>query len=212
MNSNSILSMKGIKNIIFDLGGVILNIDYQATYKAFSDLGVADFTSLYSQFKGNKLFDDLETGRVSTEEFLTAMLQHTPEGTTVQQIIDAWNAMLLDFPLRRLQLLQQLRQHYNLYLLSNTNAIHLAAFNKILEDSRGIPSLAEFFDKTYYSHLIGYRKPDKESYQLVLDENGLKPEETLFIDDTLLNIEGATAVGVQTIHLLAPRTITDIFR
>jgi len=204
--------MKGIKNIIFDLGGVILNIDYQATNKAFTDLGVTDFHSLFSQFKGNKLFDDLETGKVSNEEFLTEMQKHTPAGTTEQQIIDAWNAMLLDFPLRRLQILQQLRQHYSLYLLSNTNAIHMAAFNKILEESRGIPSLAAFFDKAYYSHLIGYRKPDKKSYQLVLDENGLKPEETLFIDDTLPNIEGATAVGVQTIHLLAPRTITDIFK
>lgn len=204
--------MKGIKNIIFDLGGVILNLDYQATNKAFTDLGLTDFNSLFSQFKGNKLFDDLETGKVSNEDFLREMLKHTPAGTTEQQIIDAWNAMLLDFPLRRLQILQQLRQHYNLFLLSNTNAIHMAAFNKILEESRGIPSLAAFFDKTYYSHLIGYRKPDKESYQLVLDENGLKPEETLFIDDTLPNIEGATAVGVQTIHLLAPKTITDIFK
>lgn len=212
MHNYCIYSMKGIKNIIFDLGGVILNIDYQATYKAFEALGVKDFTGLYSQFKGSRLFDDLETGRVTNEEFLTEMLKHTPEGTTTGQIIAAWNAMLLDFPLRRLQVLQQLRQHYNLYLLSNTNAIHLDAFNKILEESRGIPSLGVFFDKTYYSHLIGYRKPEKESYQLVLDENGLKPEETLFIDDTLPNIEGATAVGVQTIHLLAPKTMTDIFR
>jgi putative hydrolase of the HAD superfamily len=204
--------MKGIKNIIFDLGGVILNIDYQATYKAFEALGVKDFTSLYSQFKGSRLFDDLETGRVTNEEFLAEMLKHAPEGTTTEQIMAAWNAMLMDFPLRRLQILQQLRQHYNLYLLSNTNGIHMDAFNKILAESRGIPSLGTFFDRTYYSHLIGYRKPEKESYQLVLDENELKPEETLFIDDTLPNIEGATAVGVQTIHLLAPKTMADIFR
>lgn len=146
------------------------------------------------------------------EEFLAQMQQHVPEGVTHEQIIAAWNAMLLDFPLQRLQLLQQLRQHYNLYLLSNTNAIHLEAFNRLLQESRGIPSLGSFFDKAYYSHLMGHRKPDKESYLMVMEENGLLPEETLFIDDTLPNIEGAKAVGLQTIHLQAPRTIMDIFQ
>jgi len=204
--------MEGIKHIIFDLGGVILNINYQLTYNAFQELGVKDFTSLYNQFTLNSLFGDLETGRIEKVEFLAEMQKHTPEGTTDQQIIDAWNAMLLDFPVRRLQILQQLRQHYGLYLLSNTNAIHHEAFNHILQQSRGIPSLDVFFDKAYYSHLMGLRKPDKESYQLVLEENGLNPSETLFIDDTLPNIEGAKLVGLQTLHLLPPKTIADIFR
>jgi putative hydrolase of the HAD superfamily len=204
--------MKGIKHIIFDLGGVILNINYQLTYNAFQDLGVKDFTSLYNQYTLNSLFGDLETGRIEKGEFLTEMQKHTPEGTTDQQIIDAWNAMLLDFPVRRLQILQQLRQHYGLYLLSNTNAIHHEAFNSILQQSRGIPSLNEFFDKAYYSHVMGFRKPEKESYQMVLEENGLNPSETLFIDDTLPNIEGAKLVGLETIHLLPPKTIADIFK
>ena len=204
--------MKGIKHIIFDLGGVLINLDYQLTYKAFDALGVKEFTSLYNQFSLNSLFDDLETGRVAPEVFLDEMQKHTAPGTTHQQIIDAWNAMLLDFPLRRLQILQQLRQHYGLYLLSNTNEIHMQAFNKILEESRGIPSLAAFFDKAYYSHQIGLRKPFKESFQLVLEENGLDPAETLFIDDTLPNIEGAKVVGLQTIHLLPPKTMADIFK
>ncbi|SFN76755.1 putative hydrolase of the HAD superfamily [Chitinophaga sp. YR627] len=204
--------MKGIKHIIFDLGGVIINLDYQLTYKAFETLGVKEFTSLYNQFSLNSLFDDLETGKVAPEVFLDEMQKHTAPGTTHQQITDAWNAMLLDFPLRRLQILQQLRQHYGVYLLSNTNEIHMQAFNKILEESRGIPSLAAFFDKAYYSHQIGLRKPFKESFQLVLDENGLDPAETLFIDDTLPNIEGAKVVGLQTIHLLPPKTMADIFK
>jgi putative hydrolase of the HAD superfamily len=204
--------MKGIKHIIFDLGGVIINLDYQLTYKAFEALGVKEFTSLYNQFSLNSLFDDLETGKVAPEVFLDEMQKHTAPGTTHQQIVDAWNAMLLDFPLRRLQILQQLRQHYGLYLLSNTNEIHMQAFNKILEESRGIPSLAAFFDKAYYSHQIGLRKPFKESFELVLDENGLDPAETLFIDDTLPNIEGAKVVGLQTIHLLPPKTMADIFK
>ncbi|MFY0252958.1 HAD family hydrolase [Chitinophaga sp. 30R24] len=204
--------MKGIKNIIFDLGGVILNIDYQLTNNAFVALGVNNFHELYSQFHGSNLFNKLETGHISTEEFLAEMHKHIPENVTDQQITAAWNAMLLDFPLQRLQLLQQLRQHYNIYLLSNTNAIHLEAFNKLLQESRGIPSLGSFFDRAYYSHLMGHRKPDKAAYQIVLDENGLNAADTLFIDDTLPNIEGAKAAGLQTIHLQPPKTIMDIFR
>ncbi|WP_143309438.1 HAD family hydrolase [Chitinophaga vietnamensis] len=204
--------MQGIKNIIFDLGGVILNISYQRTSDAFTALGVAHFHELYTQFHGSDLFNKLETGHVGMEEFLAEMRQHVPAGVTDAQIVDAWNAMLLDFPLARLQLLQQLRQQYNLYLLSNTNAFHEIAFNKILQDTRGIPSLAAFFDKAYFSHDIGYRKPDKESYLYVLEENGLKAGETVFIDDTLPNIEGARAVGLHTIHLQPPKTILDIFR
>lgn len=204
--------MQGIKNIIFDLGGVLLNINYQLTNKAFTDLGVKNFTELYSQFHANALFEDLETGRVSDEDFVAQLRPHIPGHVTDQQILDAWNAMLLDFPLARLQLLQQLRLHYNLYLLSNTNAIHLREVNKILEQSRGIPSLAAFFDKSYYSHLIGFRKPEKEAYQVILDENNLRPEETLFIDDTLPNVDAASHLGIQVIHLQAPKTILDIFR
>ncbi|MGO4294729.1 HAD family hydrolase [Chitinophaga sp. RAB17] len=204
--------MQGIKNIIFDLGGVILNINYQLTSDAFTQLGVKNFKELYSQFHGSSLFNRLETGHVSTEEFLAEMHQHVPETVTDEQLKAAWNAMLLDFPLQRLQLLQQLRQHYNLYLLSNTNAIHLEEFNRMLQETRGIPSLSSFFDRAYYSHLMGQRKPDKASYQMVLDENGLKAAETVFIDDLLPNIEGAKAVGLQTIHLESPKTILDIFR
>jgi len=204
--------MQGIKHIIFDLGGVILNLDYQRTYKAFEELGIKDFTGLYNQYQATRLFDDLETGRVSPEEFLQAMRVHVHPEVTDQQIIDAWNAMLLDFPLQRLQLLQQLQLHYDIYLLSNTNAIHLEKFNHILQESRGIPSLDVFFNKTYYSHLMGYRKPEKEAYQLIIDNHGLNPAATVFIDDTLPNIEGAKAVGLQTIHLQAPKTILEIFK
>ncbi|MGX5818058.1 HAD family hydrolase [Chitinophaga lutea] len=204
--------MQGIKSIIFDLGGVLLNIDYQLTKKAFTALGADNFDELYSQFHANALFEDLETGRVNEEAFLERIRPHLRPEVPDHQIIDAWNAMLLDYPLARLQLLQQLRLHYNLYLLSNTNAIHLKEVNNILQRERGIPSLAAFFDKCYYSHEIGCRKPEKEAYQIILDEQRLRPEETLFIDDTLPNIDGARAVGLQTIHLQPPKTVLDIFR
>ncbi|WP_341842219.1 HAD family phosphatase [Chitinophaga caseinilytica] len=204
--------MQGIRHIIFDLGGVILNIDISLTARAFESLGLDNFGKHYSQAHVSTLFNDLETGRVSEQEFVDKMKSVLPEGTTDQQVIDAWNALLLDYPVARLQLLQQLRNHYDLFLLSNTNAIHMKAFNKILERERGIPSLAAFFDKTYYSHLMGCRKPEPEAWQMVLDENGLKPEHTLFIDDTLPNVEAARALGIQSVHLQSPGTVLDIFK
>ncbi|MCK7558523.1 HAD-IA family hydrolase [Chitinophaga sedimenti] len=140
------------------------------------------------------------------------LLQEAPEGVTVPQLVDAWNAMLLDFPVARLQLLQQLQNYYDTFLLSNTNAIHHTAFNARLMQTRGLPSVDMFFNKAYYSHKIGLRKPEKEAYQLILDENRLDPAATLFIDDTLPNIVAAQELGIRTIHLQAPQTILDIFR
>ncbi|HEY0271984.1 MAG TPA: HAD family phosphatase, partial [Chitinophaga sp.] len=203
---------QGIRNIIFDLGGIILNIDYQRTTQAFKALGFDHFEQLYSQFHLSDLFDRFETGKITPDEFLDALQKEAPAHVTREQLKDAWNALLLDFPLARLQLLQQLRQHYNLYLLSNTNALHHQAFNKILQESRGIPSLATFFDRAYFSHIIGLRKPHAAAYQYVLDAHALKPEETLFIDDTLPNITGAGAVGLRTLHLPGPKTILDVFK
>ncbi|RAJ01600.1 putative hydrolase of the HAD superfamily [Chitinophaga skermanii] len=204
--------MQNIQNIIFDLGGVILNIDYTLTEKAFQSLGITNFNELYSQFHANDLFNNLETGKIGEDDFIKELKQYVPINITESQLKEAWNAMLLDFPLQRLQILQQLRNHYRLFLLSNTNAIHLAAFNKILERDRSLPSLGVFFDKSYYSHLVGMRKPNKDIYEFVLQENGLNPAETLFIDDTLPNIATANELGIQTIHLQAPRTIVDIFK
>ena len=204
--------MQGIKNIIFDLGGIILNIDYQRTIQAFHDLGFTNFQNLYSQFQMADLFDQFETGKVTPDQFLDALQAQAPENVTREQLKSAWNALLLDFPLARLQLLQQLRNHYNLYLLSNTNALHHEAFTQRLQETRGLPSLGVFFDKAYFSHEMGLRKPFAEAYQLVLDAHGLRPEETLFIDDSLPNITGAEAVGIRTLHLPGPKTILEVFR
>lgn len=202
--------IQGIRHIIFDLGGVLLNIDYGATEKAFFDLGITDFGALYSQLKQTLLFDDLETGRCTRDEFIEALQQAAPEHhLTEEEIIAAWNAMLLDFPLRRLQLLQQLRNHYDLFLLSNTNEIHEAAFNETLFKTCGFNSIAHFFDRVYFSHRVGMRKPDAAVFRHILDENGIKPEYTLFIDDSPQHIETAKSLGIQTIFLEKGMTIED---
>ena len=198
----------GIRHIIFDLGGVLLNIDYQETEAAFIALGITDFAERYSQMQQNSFFDDWETGKMSSEKFLQGMMEAAPgKALTEAQILAAWNAMLLDFPLRRLQLLQQLRIHYDLFLLSNTNEIHEAAFNEILMRAHGFPSIGLFFDKVYFSHRVGMRKPGKEIFQRILYENELKPEHTLFIDDSPQHIATAQALGIQTIYLEKGMTI-----
>ena len=204
--------IKGIRHIIFDLGGVLLNIDYNLTEKAFIEAGISNFAELYSQLQQTDLFDKWETGHMGREEFIAA-LQQKGNGITEAQILTAWNAMLLDFPLRRLQLLQQLRLHYDLVLLSNTNEIHEEAFNKILMQAHGIPTIGVFFDRVYFSHRVGMRKPMKELFQRVLDENGFKAEQTLFIDDSPQHIAAAKECGIQTIYLEKGWTIEEnIFR
>ena len=201
--------VKGIKHIIFDLGGVLLNIDYELTERAFGEAGIKDFRRQYSQLKQSTLFDDFETGTISRAEFVSAVQQCADPRLTEQQVQECWNAMLLDFPLRRLQLLQQLRLHYDLILLSNTNEIHEEAFNQILSGAHGLPNIGVLFDKVYLSHRIGMRKPDSEIFQRILDDTGFRPEQTLFIDDSPQHIEGAKQLGIQTIHLERGMTIED---
>lgn len=186
----------------------MLNIDYSLTEKAFVDLGITNFADMYTQLGQTDLFDKFEVGAIDREEFIAGIQAVAPVALTEEQIVHAWNAMLLDFPLRRLQLLQQLRLYYDLFLLSNTNEIHEEEFNRALMSSRGMPSLAVFFDKVYFSHRVGMRKPNREIFQMILD-NGLKPEHTLFIDDSPQHIATAKEMGIQTIYLEKGMTIED---
>ena len=205
--------MKGIKNIIFDLGGVILNIDYKRPQEEFKKLGIKDVETLYSKQNQVELFDLLETGKISEKEFIQKIKESSDLEIADSEIITAWNSILLEFPLRRLQILQQLQLHYNMYLLSNTNEIHEKAFNEMLKIQCGYPSLALFFDRVYLSHRVGLRKPDPKIFELVINENNLKIEETLFIDDSLQHIESASKLGLKTIHLKDNMTMeNDIFR
>ena len=203
----------GVKHIIFDLGGVLLNIDYQLTEDAFVAAGVTNFREIYSQMQQTPLFDQFEMGKIGRDEFIASMQSLSGAQLTAQQVVDCWNALLLHFPIRRLQILQQLRNYYDLYLLSNTNEIHEEAFNKILSRDHGMPGLGVFFDQVYFSHRVGLRKPMPEIFEMVLNDHGLQAAETLFIDDSPQHIEGAKKVGLQTIYLEKGMTIEkDIFR
>lgn len=205
------MNLANIKNIIFDFGGVILNLDYQLTEDAFKALGLTKFAEFYTQFNQNHLFDQLETGKIEPDAFRKAIREHLGKSLSDDTIDTAWNAMLLNHPKERLDLLLALKPHFRTFMLSNTNAIHYDAFRKALWDEHQIDGLDQFFEKDYYSHLIQLRKPHPETFQWVLDQHGLKAEETLFIDDSPQHIEGAKQAGLQAYHLQKGEEITELF-
>lgn len=200
-----------IKNIIFDLGRVILNVDEDLTSEAFKKLGIKDFDEIYSQIRQTSLFDKFEKGSITVDEFRTGLKKDLPNSVNDRAIDDAWNAMLLDLPRERIQLLEQLRSKYRLFLLSNTNEIHIKAYSKILKTRYGFENLSHLFEKEYYSCKIGLRKPDIETFQYILEENSLMPKETLFIDDSSLHVDGAKRAGINAYLLKEDETILDIF-
>src|ERR1700760_700546 len=162
--------MQGIKNIIFDLGGVILNLDNKRTEEAFARLGVKDIRQYFGLGHADSFFKDYEVGKITDEQFVGSIRAMTGlANVSDQAIIDGWNALLLDFPVERIQLLKHLGKSYRIFLFSNTNALHLAALRKIYSQAFGNDgTLDDHFEKTYYSHLLGMRKPERASYEYIL--------------------------------------------
>lgn len=195
--------MAEIKNIILDLGGVLIDLDFEKSTQNFRELGFPHFEKMYSQFKVDQLFEKLEVGSISEEDFYTVLLKVGNEGSRADDIKFSWNSLLLDFRLSSLEFLASLKKNYRLFLLSNTNSIHFTAFNEILSRQTGFANLEPYFEKTYYSHLLGLRKPNRDIFDFVLKDAGLHAPETLFVDDTRNNIETAGLMGFQT-HLLLP--------
>jgi len=202
---------KQYEAIIFDLGGVLLNIDYNLTADAFKKLGVKDFDIHYSQASQSGLFDNLEKGLITPAEFRLAMRRWLHTDATDEAIDQAWNAMLLDMPGKRLELLKAVSQDYRTFLLSNTNEIHLQTVSLILQKSHGITDFSGILEKQYFSSRMGLRKPDPEIFLHVLRENNLKAENTLFIDDSIQHISGANSIGLNTRHLLPREDILELF-
>ncbi len=201
-----------IKNIIFDLGGVILNINYNLTADAFIKLGLKDFEEKYSQAKQSRLFDKLETGEISAGQFRKELKTYIGDFVSDADIDGAWNTMLLDLPAERIELLKKLSAKYRLFLLSNTNIIHFNAYSAYLQNKFGKMIFDDIFEKQYLSFKLGLRKPDKKIFELVLNENNIKPSETLFIDDSMQHIHGAEETGIITYLLQPPETIIELFR
>lgn len=202
--------MASLKNIIFDLGGVLLNIDYYKTKNSFLELGFSNFDEMYTQYSADTLFSDLETGKISNDDFLERLVKAAEGKINSDQIRKAWNAMLLDFRVPSLDFLEELSKNYRLYLLSNTNAIHIEAFKEIFTRETGKPSLDAYFTKAYYSNLVGFRKPNEDIFEFILKDAGINATETLFIDDSYNNIEAAKKLGFRTHLLLAEEKIEEL--
>ena len=198
--------------IIFDLGGVLLNIDYKASKTAFEALGVKDFDLHFSQLTQSELFDRFETGKISAEEFREKIKIESQIQCSDSQIDAAWNAMLLDFPLHRIELLEKLSGLVPLYLYSNSNEIHIRVFIKQLSGLGLLHRFENSFRNRYYSYELGMRKPHPESFLHIVRENKLDPSKTLFIDDSIQHIEGAKAAGLQAIFLPSTMDITALFK
>ena len=209
---NFSVDLQNIKNIIFDLGGVIINIDYNKSIHELLKYSKTGSAMEFTQKAQSELFDLYETGNSTCEQFRNSLRTAYNLEATDEEIDAAWNAMLLDIPKERLDLLQELGKKYRIFLLSNTNAIHLKKFNEIVAHSFTIPSLDSLFEQTYYSHLVGKRKPDAAIFEQILAENKLSKEGTLFIDDSLQHIKSADSLGINTLHLQPPLTINTFFK
>lgn len=204
--------MQNIKNIIFDYGNVIFHIDFKRVQHAFRDLGMENVEDFFDHKKQDAVFDLLDRGEISNADFRDRVRELSGKtGLTDEQIDDAWNIIFIDTPPAYIDLLKKAKDKYRTFLLSNTNAIHETFFTGYIKQHFNLDSNDSLFEKVYYSHLVGKRKPEARIFEQVLNENNLKPEETLFIDDSPQHIEAAKKLGIQTHLLTAPDNIIDFF-
>ncbi len=201
--------MQKIKNIIFDLGGVIFDVNYQLTIDAFKKLGASDFKKVYSKKEQNKLFDQFEEGKISPVKFRDGLRKKFRLSDNDATLDKAWNAMLQGWTKNKLDFIKDLNNNYRVFLLSNTNETHLKEVFKMLERQIGIQNVNNYFEQAYYSNIIGLRKPNAAVFKYVLTENSLKGKETLFIDDSPQHVEGAKQAGMKGYYLKKDQNIID---
>ncbi len=195
------VDLKGIKNIIFDYGGVIINIDFSLTITAFKKLGFLNVEDCIFKSKGSDLLLKMEKGEISDNDFRNDIRKIANLKLTDQQIDFAWNALLLDMPKERIKLLEKLKTKYKIFLLSNSNSIHYNKYLKDLQNDFGYSDFNKLFDKAWFSFQIKMVKPDLEIFKYVLSTSSILPNETLFIDDSITNIETAKETGIKTYYL-----------
>jgi putative hydrolase of the HAD superfamily len=201
--------MNNIKNIIFDLGGVLFDIDFKESEKAFSQLGIPNFSAMSSLTHANDLFQALETG-TDPVLFYDAFRKHTQSTLRNKEIEDALCALLLGYRHKSMEHLLQLKMKYRVFLLSNTNEIHVQRFEEMFRQQFPGSELSDYFEAAYYSNRIQKRKPDPSSWLYITERHQLKVEETLFIDDSAINVEVAMQLGMKAIQLLPGMNIEDL--
>jgi len=200
-----------IKNIIFDFGGVILDIDPQLTVDEFIKLGFKDVDKLNTKIFKDELLGKFERGILTPEVFRDKLRLFLNIDVTDQQIDDAWNALLYDIPGIRIDIIEKVKNNYQIFLLSNSNEIHYDLFVRDLQLRFGYAEFDKLFDKAYFSFDLHLLKPNPEIFEFIVNQHGLDLDTTLFIDDNIRNIEAAQKLGLKTYHLAKPERIRDIF-
>ncbi len=200
-----------IKNIIFDFGGVILDIDPELTINEFIKLGVSDFDRLLTPEFTEEIIGKFERGILTPEVFRAKLKSFLDIDITDQQLDDAWNSLLYDIPAERIEIIEQVKKNYQILLLSNSNEIHYDLYVRDLQLRFGYREFDELFHKAYFSFDLHLLKPNPDIYEFVINQHGFLPEETLFIDDKMENIEAAGKLGLKTYQLEKPERVRDIF-
>ena len=202
--------LSGISSIIFDLGNVLLDIRFEATMQAFIQLGLPPEIMKSQAIYTDPVFYRLETGKISPKNFRNRVRQLIKiQDISDEQIDDAWNAMLGEFPEKRVRMLQRLAGNYQIFLFSNTNEIHINKAYAEFKNQFGF-TFPALFKKCFYSHEIGERKPDIASFEKVIQLADIDPVCTLFIDDLEINITGANAAGLNSYWLQPGMEISSI--
>lgn len=198
-----------LHNLIFDLGDVIIPIDLTAPIRNFATLAnlpEAEVETIWQQYD---FINHYETGILDDEGFRSHIRQLLKNDAWADEVIDtAWNTILLDLPVERIERIKELKQHYRIFLLSNTSPIHIRRVNEVLA-AMGQPRLDELFERVFYSYEVRIAKPSPEIYQHVLSEAGLVAEETAFFDDNAANIRAAAELGIRAVQVQPPKTILD---
>lgn len=209
------MDIRSYKNIIFDLGGVILDIDPHKTVDSFAHYVYknpnAKANSLYQKIVDGNLLMDYEKGTIDDNEFRTLLCQKLDIEISDEQFDNAFNAMLLNYTKARIDLLLNLAKTHNLYLLSNTCHIHYIFYNNLLKREFGLSDLSVLFKKIFLSFEMGVRKPSANIYHQLIEQADIKPNESVFIDDNELNVQTATSVGIQSIHKPAQVDLINLF-
>ena len=201
---------KKIKNIVFDLGGVLVDLDFKAAINGLQQAGFANVKEQLQSFDREGIFQKFELGEMTAEEFRTAIRENSTVELTDEEIDALWNAMLLEIPREKLELILDLRGKYMVYLLSNTNSIHWDYVCKNAFNYRGF-RVKDYFEETFLSYVMHLAKPDKAIFEKVLQDANLLPEETLFIDDSEANCKAADEVGIHAHHYLIGDDLSKVF-
>ncbi len=202
--------MQEFKNLIFDIGDVIVDIDYITTIGEFQKLSAVDFSEIVSYNKQNRIFDLFETGKITAQHFRNELKQFLKAGTSDEEITRAWNSILIHYPEQKISLLKELKTRYKTFALSNINEIHVLSINQAAKQKFGADDFGSFFHHAYYSNEVGFRKPEKEIYEFVLQKENLNADDTFFVDDKAENVEAAKTLGIHAYQLTDRNKLNDL--